>query len=264
MKPKVSNILLVGIVLTSLARVAVASDPDDTSRHLFLAVVIDSSPASVQTWRLLKASACQAIDSLYVNDRVEVLRARAGEPALHSDSLIQSPTTSSRQNLRQCIRDIRQVFFLSRADVAKAVAVAFEHIGKHSGEYRCAVLVVSTGNLADDQVRQIRRLAEAYRFRNWPLAFLVQQSANRNLFLAASQGDLDVMFIEKANLAQWLEKARGGGSTKKTENAHDPQRLSPLQKSPPVEPELPSAPTPPRLPPAQLTPEPEAKPLPTP
>jgi hypothetical protein len=215
MKPRVSNILLAAFVLTSLARIAVGGTPDDsTTEHLFLAVVIDSGPTAGETWQQLKASACQAIDSLHQKDRVEILRARDGEPSLHSDSLIQSTDISVRQNLRQCVRDVHQLFFLSKADVPRAVAAAFDHLGKHAQGYRCGVLVVSTGNLPDDQVRQIRRLAAAYKFRGWSLGFLVQQGANRGLFVAASQGELDVMLLDKANLAQWLEKARSQGPAK--------------------------------------------------
>jgi hypothetical protein len=150
MKARVLNMLLTAFVLQSFAPIAQGATPDSTTQHLFLSIVVDSSPTSAEPWQQLKLSACQAVDSLRQDDRVEILRARDGEPALHSDSIIQSPSISGRQNLRQCVRDIRQLFFLSKADVAKAVATAFEHLGRHSNEYRCAVLVVSLGNLTDD------------------------------------------------------------------------------------------------------------------
>lgn len=208
MKRNVSKTLLLVLVLQPFASAVAAGTPDGTAQPLFLTIVIDSSPTSEQTWQQLKSSACQAVDSLVQDDRILILRARDGEPSLHSDSLIQSPDIAGRQNLRQCIRDVRQVFFLSKSDVAKAVATAFEHLGKHATEYRRGVLVFSTGNLANDQVRQIRRLAAAYRVRGWSLALLVEQGARRELFVAASQGEFDVMFLDKVNIAQWLEKAR--------------------------------------------------------
>jgi hypothetical protein len=243
MKRNVLKTLLLVLLLQPFASTVAAGTPDGTAQPLFLTIVIDSSPTSAQTWQQLKASACQAIDSLHQNDRVEILRARDGEPALHSDSIIQSPSISGRQNLRQCIRDIRQLFFLAKADVAKAVAAAFEHLGKHSGEYHCAVLVVSAGNLTDDQVRQIRRLASAYKIRGWSLAFLVQQGASRGIFLAASQSELDVMFLDKGNLPQWLEKARNQGPAT-SESKLESVRLGSVDQSKSIDPK-------PTLPPIQ-------------
>ena len=237
--------LLLVLLLPPLASAgASAGTPAGTAQPLFLTIVVDSSPASTQTWQQLKASACQAVDNLAPNDRVVILRAGNGEPSLHSDSRIQSPDLAGRQNLRQCIRDIRQVFPLSRADLAKAVATAFEHLGKHSEQYNYAVIVFSTGNLTEDQVRQVRRLAAAYRVRGWSLALLVQPGARRELFVAASQGEFDVMFLDKVNLAQWLEKAR---------------RQAPVGTQKPPEPPSPSQPD---QPPEDIRPKPEPLPIP--
>lgn len=289
MKRNMSKTLLLLLLLQRLATGASAETPGEKPQPLFLTIVIDSGPASTQAWQQVKASACQAVDSLAPDDRVLILRAGNGEPSLHSDSLIQSPDLAGRQNLRQCIRDIRQVFPLSRADVAKAVATAFEHLGKHSEQYDCAVIVLSPGNLTDDQVRQVRRLSAAYRARGWSLALLVQPEARRELFVAASQGEFDVMLLDKVNLARWLEKARSRGSVEKEKPRERPDQDSPDQSNdvdpkpepspsieehgrpkpikdpnsgqtkyvpPPGPPNIPPVPTPPPPPPPQPGPEP--------
>jgi hypothetical protein len=125
MKRHIPKILLATILLQVTAQFVHAVPPEGATKRLSLAVVFDSSQTRGDTWQRLKLSACQVIDSLQQDDNVEILRARDGEPALHSDSLIQSPSVSDRENLRQCIWDIRQVSFPSgRADVAKAIATA--------------------------------------------------------------------------------------------------------------------------------------------
>ena len=257
MKAEVSKILLVGLVLVSWSRATVGGTAEQTANPLFLAVVIDSTPTSGQTWRQLKHSACQAVDNLRPGDRVEILRARTGKPALHSDSIIQSPSVSGRQNLRQSIDDIPQVFFLSKADVDRAVAVAFEHLDRSAASYHCGVLVFSSGYISHAQVQQLRRLAAAYKFRKWSFGIVIPQGAHRGLLEAASQGELDVIFLDRASLslAHWLEQARSRNADHIGE-APQSFDLNPPPEGRPVEPEQSAAPAQPKVaPPAFPAPE---------
>ncbi|MHC4545076.1 MAG: hypothetical protein ACYTDW_11880 [Planctomycetota bacterium] len=129
-------------------------------------------------------------------------------PVLHISSLIESPTLPARKNFYKCIDDMQQAFFLFKADVTKTIETAFNDLSKQSKKYRCCLLVLSDGKLADNQIRQIRRLATAYSARKWPFCFTATKQANRHLFVAGSQGEFHVALTHQANLPQWLEKIR--------------------------------------------------------
>lgn len=199
-------------------------------QKVFSVIVIDASATSASTWGQLKVLACQAIDSLQPGDRLEVLSARPGKPLLHISSLIESPTLSRRESFHKCVGDIKQTFFLFKADVAKAVEVAFNNLNKQSRSYRCCLLILSDGKLDDNQIRQIRRLATAYRSRNWPFCFTATKGANRHLFIAGSHDELEVALTHQVNLAEWLEKVRTAAIAKPAEEVQKP--LKPTEAQP--------------------------------
>lgn len=205
----------------SLCNLIGPADPSDTPMHdskpIFLVIVLDTSPTSAANWKQIKLLACRAIDYLQPAEKVAVLSARpAGKPSMHISCVIESPYISSRQNLSSCIADIGQAFFLFKADVAKAVEVAFNQLKEQSEKYACCLLVLSDGNLPDNQIDEIRRLAAAYKACNWPIYFTVTRDANRCLFVAGSQNELEVGLIYEANLAQWFEKVRHSATLKST------------------------------------------------
>ncbi len=223
----------------SLCTLVSPADPSDTPTHdskpIFLVIVLDTSPTSAANWKQIKVSACRAVDYLQPAEKVAVLSAKpAGKPSLHISCVIESPDISSRQNLRSCIADIGQAFFLFRSDVSKAVAVAFNQLKEQSEKYACCLLVLSDGNLPDNQIDEIRRLAAAYKACNWPICFSTTKDANRNLFVAASQDELEVALIYEANLAQWFEKVRHS-ATLKSRGQYQPSTSTKLTEAKPVE-----------------------------
>jgi len=208
MKRNLPKIMSLVVALSSLAQAGAVDVTETAPQKISLALVFDSSPAPGGTWRQMKAVACDTVDHLQEGDRILVLRARDGDPVLHTDAMVRPSPSPGRKNLHACIHSIRQGFFLSKADAAKAIAAAFDDLSKQPGGYRRCLLVVSAGNLSSYQMRQIRRLAAAYRFHGWPVGFVVGKDASRDLFLAASQGEFDVMFLNDGDLPAWLDGIR--------------------------------------------------------
>lgn len=205
---KLISILLMCMVLVLGSHAKAANTPGNDAEKIFLSIVIDTSPTSASTWRQMKLLARQAINSLHPGDRLEVLSARPGRPVLHLSALIESANVPGYNSLYRCLTDINQAFFLFKADVARAVETAFDDLNQHSENYRCCLIVLSDGKLDNNQIRQIRRLATAYRSRKWLFLFTAIQDANRRLFTAGSQNELQVALIRQVNLPQWLEKVR--------------------------------------------------------
>ena len=226
---------VMGFLLCTVIGPAGPSDaPTHDSKPIFLVIVLDTSPTSAANWKQLKVLACQAVDYLQPAEKVAVLSAQPGKPSLHITCAIESPAISSRQNLRSCIADIGQAFFLFRSDVSRALAVAFNQLKEQSEKYACCLLVLSDGNLSDNQIHEIRRLAAAYKACNWPICFTATRDGNRNLFVAASQSELELAIIYEANLAQWLEKVRHS-ATLKSRGQYQPSTPTKLTEAKPVE-----------------------------
>ena len=203
---KIISIILVVLALS--CQVKAGETLGSNARKIFLVTIIDTSPTSGSNWRQIKMLARQATDSLQPGDRLEVLSARPGRPVLHLNIAIDPPNIPANENLYGCFTDIHQAFFLSKANVARAVETAFDDLNQRCEDYQCCLIVLSDGKLSDNQIRQIRRLATAYRSRGWPFLFTAAKDGKRRLFIAGSQGELEVALIGQANLPQWLEKVR--------------------------------------------------------
>jgi len=257
--PKIMSLV---VALASLVQADAVDVTETAPQRISLALVFDSSPTSGGTWRQMKAVACDAVDHLQEGDRILILRARDGDPVLHTDAIVRPSPAPGPKNLHACIRSIRQVFFLSKADVAKAVAAAFDDLSQQPESYRRCLLVVSAGHLSRSQVGQIRRLAGAYRFHGWPVGFLVREDASRDLFRAASQGEFDVMFLDAGDVPGWLDGMRRpqAETERPTENGREPQEeTEPAKPAEPPQPEEKEKVDEPRPAPADVEPRVEPK-----
>ena len=179
MKRNLPQLMSLVVALASLAYAGDVDVTETTPQRISLALVFDASPTSGETWRQMKAVACDTIDHLQAGDRILVLRARDGDPVLHADAMVRPSPAPGLKSLHACIHSIRQMFFLSKADLAKAVASTFDDLSTQPDGYRPCLLVVSAGNLTSSHVRQIRRLAAAYRFHGWSVGFLVRKEIGR-------------------------------------------------------------------------------------
>jgi hypothetical protein len=205
--------------------------PASDTGEIFLVTVVDTSPTSGSYWRRIKELARQAMDCLQPGDRLQLLSARPGQPVLHLNTVIDSPNAAADKALHGCLTNIHQAFFLSKADVTRAVEMAFDELNKHSQDYLCCLIVLSDGKLSDNQIKQVRRLATAYRSRKWPFLFTAGKGANRHLFIAGSEDELDVAIIGDVNLPQWLAQVRTFAAKLAEEKAERPAKSARIQPS---------------------------------
>jgi hypothetical protein len=207
--------------------------PTINRENIFLAIVLDTSPTSLNNWTRMKAIGFEAIDYLKSGDRIEILSAQPGKPRLHRNVTIAPAEIALRQDLRECITGIKQLFFLYQADLPVALAAALDDLGKQCDKYKCWLLVITDGSLTDSQIQQIRVLAAAARASGWFFSITASDTGDRQLFIAGSQGELEILTLRQANLAQMFEKIRPVAVSKPKQEPKIPAPAPQIEVLPP-------------------------------
>jgi hypothetical protein len=201
MKTVVKMLVMVLLFKACPFAFAAAQNP----RPIYLAVIVDASPASDYKWGQIKLFAARTLQSLGSGDRLEIYSARKDSVLLHTSSTIQQ--TSDAVVLR-CIDDIDRIFFLDRADTAKAAELVFEAFKAGSRNFDCGLLIISDGQMSAGHIRQIRRVLSAYKMRNWPVMFATFEDADKDIFRASAKNEFTVTLIRDEGLKSWLDTIR--------------------------------------------------------
>jgi len=214
MKNKILLTICMVLAAAPLANAAGAS-PADANKHVALAIVFDTSTTSSSTWTQLNVLARQSFSSLKADDRLILISATNGKPVVMANILIESPTSENQQRLNAKLASISRLF-LARADLSNALAAAFDLLQSQPCDSK-SCLVLTDGKHDSSQIQQIRRLAVAFKKMDWPLCITAAADANRRLFVAGSQGEMQVVTLDNANLPQWLETVRPHAAIKPLE-----------------------------------------------
>ena len=227
MKKILMTLLMCLILLSLTAQAETNKNSGENDERIFLAIIIDTSPTSPSTWKQIRMLAREAVSALQPGDRLQIWRARAGQPRLQINSIIESWDIGDRASIYECIKGIKQTF-LFKADVAKAVAAATPHLNRYYDNYKCCLLVLSDGKLSDGQINQIRRFADICRTQNITLRFTATKQGNRHLFIAGSQYEFEVAMLDNIYTDVWLAVVRDYRGTETTDESETIEPLPPV------------------------------------
>jgi hypothetical protein len=212
------------VITATVAYGGVAND----ANQFCLAVIIDRSASS--QWSQIPLVAGQAITVLREAELLKVITAETDQPILHASSKIGYQQTPSRTDIYAFLTRLKAIPWGGQADIARSVSAAFGELDRCGPLYKCALLVVTDGKLSDSQMRQIRNLASAYKAKGWDLCVTADNKAHSDLFLAASQGEFQVMLLEHANVSSWIESVRPVVAKNTANNTMAPPSLPPVPK----------------------------------
>jgi len=198
--------ILFTVLSFNMAIVAVAETNSADFKPSVYGIIIDTSPTDSVIWAKIKGTAREVSNSMTPEDRLGLFSATPDSPMLHVNTIIDNPNSSGIKSMDNVLNSINQAFFLSKADVAKAMELTFKYFDEHSEKYRCCLLVLTDGKHDDNQVKHIRRLASAFKARNWPVMVTTAKNANRQLFLAASQGEFEISLLDQFSVTGWVNK----------------------------------------------------------
>ena len=83
-------------------------------------------------------------------------------------------------------------------------------------------------------MRQIRNLAAAYKAKGWGICVTADRKAHADLFLAASQGEFQVMLLDRVNASSWLESVRPVVTKKMANNTTTTPSTPPVPERQPI------------------------------
>jgi hypothetical protein len=206
------------IVLLSVAWVHTgpAFSATDAEKKICLSIILDSSPNTDTQWDILRALLLQAVHNLREGDKLEILLARPGTPSTQMSLVMGRPDSFERDHIIEVVAGLNKEFLFD-VDVSRAVKAALESLRKNDGLYQPGLLVLTDGRMSDRQVGQIRRLHSLFKERGWPVCMTCDgNKANRQLLAAGNRDEIDLRFIDRPFLSQWIHSVRSPGGTAAT------------------------------------------------
>ncbi|MFC1675949.1 FHA domain-containing protein [Planctomycetota bacterium] len=204
------KLILVSVVLL-LAISAYADTSCDSSRekkNISLSIIIDTGPSNRQAWNMFQVAILEMAYQLNCGDKINIFTAHPGKPRLRISHVIGPEDKYGPSDIiRETTSFSRE--FLFGANLSRAVETVFEDFRREAKDYRCCLAVLSNGKIDNRQVAQIKRLAVAFKARDWPLRFICEKKqANRRLLVAGNDQQLDLRLLGKPELAAWINAAR--------------------------------------------------------
>lgn len=207
--------------------------------RLFLSVVLDASPTTTDRWETRKALLLEAIHSLQVADRIELVTARPGQPTIQLAETITEPLQVQREIAARLVSRIPKEWLVG-SDMGRAVNAAYLSLLKRGEGYRCCLLVLSSGRIDESNLTELRRISAALKPRGWPVCVVCDgKQAYKPVLVAGNKEEFELRFTDSASVGQWIKSVRAPsalnspvGKVGRTPEAVTPRAVTPA--TPPV------------------------------
>lgn len=201
------SISLVLLMLTSLIYGGENVSIEDIKPNVFAGVIRDTSPTSEKNWNMQHAVNVEIVHSLKSGDWLTEWVARPGRPSVPIDTIVTTDGPEKYHIINKISGTSKEWLF--SADIARAMEAAFDSFREKDKDYQCCLIIITKGQMSNKQVAQIRRYAGAFKARGWAVCITCDKKhANRKLLVAANNKELDIRFIDKASLSDWIDNVR--------------------------------------------------------
>jgi len=215
--------------------------------RLFLSVVLDASPTTTDRWETRKALLLEAIHSLQVADRIELVTARPGQPTIQLAETITEPLQVQREIAARLVSRIPKEWLVG-SDMGRAVNAAYLSLLKRGEGYRCCLLVLSSGRIDESNLTEMRRISAALKPRGWPVCVVCDgKQAYKPVLVAGNKEEFELRFTDSASVGQWIKSVRAPSAPNSpvAKVGWTPEAVTPQAVAPATPPEAPGpAPTP--------------------
>lgn len=181
--------------------------------NVFLCAILDTRPNSEKQWNILRSLLLESVHNLREGDKLQILAARPGNPSRKITTVLGKPDGFERDMVIEVVSAIRKEFLFG-ADLAKAMKAAFDSFRENGSNNKCCLIVLTDGKVGNGQAGQIRKLNSMFRARGWPVCITCDgKEANRQLLAAGNRGEIDLRFIDRPLLSQWIGSVRLSGES---------------------------------------------------
>jgi hypothetical protein len=202
MMKKLMTILFVLWFSVQVLGAAVAARPADAADNIHVWLILDCGKTDMPTWETLRARAIEAICALKAGDRVTVFTAYPSEPRRYLDITISSDKSDLDTQIKK-IATLGKDWFV-RSQPSVAMAFAYEYLDSGDAGRQCCI-VLSSGDMGDEEFVRVKHVAELFPARKCPLVFICEHTLfNRQMLLC----DMQIRFLDKPAIGEWLNQVR--------------------------------------------------------
>lgn len=206
-------ILAFGLLSIWLICIGDVFSASKAEKNVFLSVILDASPNSNKQWNILRALLLESVHNLREGDKLQILAARPGNPSTKITTAIGKPDGFERNMVIEVVSGIHREFLFG-ADLAKAMKAASDSLRENESKYQCCLMVLTDGKVSNGQAGQIQRLSSMLRANGWPMCITCDgKEANSQLLAAGNRGEIDLRFIDRPLLSQWIGSVRSPGGS---------------------------------------------------
>ncbi|MHC4951716.1 MAG: hypothetical protein ACYTEU_12140, partial [Planctomycetota bacterium] len=182
--------------------------PSKDHQHLFVGIVVDSSPTNSKTWNIRKSRAIELITSLQKGDKIIVLKARPGSPSVYGTALIGGQEKSGSNEIVSRVSVLNKEL-LSSVDVARACESIHDIFTSEGQGYKCLLVVLTNGKLRTDRVERTLRTASQIKALGGSTCLTYDPAvAKENLINAGKGNDIEILLESNPRLANWIQSKR--------------------------------------------------------
>jgi hypothetical protein len=198
-------IICVGL---SSAQISQLEPVEKENKHFFVGIVVDSSPTNETVWSIRKSRAIELISNLEQGDKVLVLKARPGSPAVYGKTIIGGPQKTGSNEIVAQVSVLKKEL-LSSADVARACESIYDIFVSEGNHYKCLLVVLTSGKVNNNQAQRIIGTSSQIRTLGGFICLTYDPAvANQNIITAGKKNDFDVLLESNPDLASWIESKR--------------------------------------------------------
>lgn len=210
------------IILVTAAGTSVAQSESAQQGKVALSVIFDTSWSCEEEMSDFITLARQTIVDLNKDDCIEVSTAHSGQPRIRVAQILRSGTPEEVKNITSNLNEIHSEF-LSKARITDALQIAIKRIDDLCAKdpnYFPIILVFTDGELEDSETERLLHLLPTITQRGWPLYITGNRHSNRQLLVAANQGQFKFALLNEASPALWIATIR---------NSHAAQQVQSLK-----------------------------------
>lgn len=202
-------VTLLSVILTGLLYAETAMKPSNKApTNLFVGIVVDSSPTSSKTWNIRKSRTIELITSLQEGDKIIVLKARPGSPAVYGATFIGGQEKSGANEIVSSVSVLNKELLLS-ADVPRACESIHDIFTSQGRGYKCLLVVLTSGKFKTDRIERILRTASQIKTLGGATCLTYDPAvARKHLINAGKRNDIEILLESNPGLPTWIQSKR--------------------------------------------------------
>jgi hypothetical protein len=206
-----------------------ASNRMVSTGNVHMCLVVDCGKTDTFIWDTIRARAIEMVCLLKTGDRITIINAYPSEPRLFESAELLSDSKTPVDSMVKRLGTLDKDWFV-RSTLSAAVGLSYEKLIFEPSARNCCI-VLTSGDITDDQIKNLSRLAVMFKAKNWPIVLICEHTAaNRQLLVSG----IEVRYLDNPGISEWIANIRPVVKKDPEPNLPSAPRLVPEPKQPPA------------------------------